>query len=276
MSRKQKYYPIKYYPEKLIKLKEQKQDFETINTSYTKKIITQDVVHYFNEEGKSDDKNLLLISAVRNDAAKFLEKNNIDKFYKNKTDFFNLLDIVNSKKIIKKIDLKSAYWIYSMKMGVVTEATNEKFLKWYANTHIKFAKESRLKALGSLATTKLHSFYKKGKYVFNLPPETEPTKNLYMAICDGIDKLMKDVNYNIPGCIYYYWDCIFVEEEFEKDVVDFIKEKGYDISIDETKLEFVTLGNVGYLLSVSDGKIYMTKPENKHLLNFQEQDEDWF
>lgn len=275
MSRKQKYYHIKYYPQEIIKLKKQRQNFQTINTSYTKKIITQDEVIFFNGEGKDDTKNLLLISAVRNDAKKFLETNNVDRFYKSKTDFFGLLDVIDTKKVIKKIDFKSAYWIYAMKMGVITGETNEKFLKWYEGTHHKFAKESRLKALGSLATTKLHCFYEQGRFKYNLPPETEPTKNLYMAICDGIDRLMKDVNYNVPGCIYYYWDCIFVEEEFEKQAIDYIKNKGYDVSIEETKLEFVTLGNVGYLLSITDGKMYMTKPENKHLLNLEEE-QDWF
>lgn len=270
MKRKTLYYHIKYYPKQFQKLQDQKRDFQLVKTSYTKKIITQDEIIFFNDEGADDKKNLLLISAVRNDAKKYLENNTVNKFYKNNTDFFNLLDIVNTKKVIKKIDFKSAYWIYAMKMGVVSEETNNKFIEWYAGIDSFYAKQSRLKALGSFATTKLITVFEKGRYKYTMPPIEEPTKHLYMAICDGIDRLMKDVNFNIPGCVYYYWDCIFVEEEFSNEAVEFIKNKGYDVSIEETKLEFVTLGGVGYLLSIVDGKIYMTKKENKHLLQFED------
>lgn len=275
MAKKQRYYHIKHYPNKLLQLKKDKRDFDLIATTYTKKIVTHDSIYFFNDEGKDDNKNLLLISAVRNDAKKFLENNNLERFYKNKTDFFGMLDVIDSKKVIKKVDFKSAYWIYAMKMGVISNETNEKFLKWYEGIDSFYAKQSRLKALGSLATTKLHTVFEKGKYKFTFPPISEPTKNLYMGICDGIDRMMKDVNYNIPGCVYYYWDCMFIEEEFEKEAVEFIRNKGYDVSIEETKLEFITLGGVGYLMSTSDNKIYMTKPENKHLLKFDTEEEEW-
>jgi len=103
MAKKQRYYHIKHYPGKLQQLKEQKQDFDLITTTYTKKIVTYDSVYFFNDEGKDDNKNLLLISAVRNDAKKFLENNTVEKFYKNKTDFFGMLDVIDTKKVIKKL-----------------------------------------------------------------------------------------------------------------------------------------------------------------------------
>lgn len=266
MSSKLRYYPIEFYPEKLWTLKQNKEDFETVATTYTKKILTKDVQFLFNETGKNDRKMLRLINAVRSDAKKYLEKNTVATIHHYKPDFFGLLDVIQSKKVIKKIDLKSAYWQYALKANVVTELTNNKFNEWYAGVDSFYAKQSRLKALGSLATTKFCNIYEKGRWKYSRPVYVEPTKNLYMAMCNGVDNLMKDVNYECKGCVYYYWDCIFVEEEFEQEVIDYIKSRGYDVGVEETKLEFVTLGGLGYLLSTEDDKIYMTKKENKHLL----------
>lgn len=263
---RQRHYKLTYYNEKLQKLKNNKEDFETCSTTYTKKIITKDVTYFFNEDGKEDRKGLLLIAAVRNDARKFLEKNKNLSIGESKTDFFNLLDLIKNNKVIKKIDLRSAYWIYAMKMGVVTEQTNEKFKEWYKNKVSSFAKNARLKALGSLATTKFTNVYEKGILVYSRPVETQPTKDLYMEICNGIDRLMKDLNFNVPGCLYYYWDCMFIDEQGEKEAVEYLNKRGYDVSVEETKLEFLTIGGNGYILSITDGKMYMTKRENRHLL----------
>lgn len=271
MSRKQRHYAIKHYHDELFRLQKNKENFELITTSYTKRIVTNDCVYFFNDEGKDDVKQLLLISAVRNDAKKFLEKNSVAKMNIKKTDFFNVLDIIDSEKVYKKIDIRSAYWIYAMKLGVVTEDTNNKFIEWYKNVDYDYAKNARLKALGSLATTKFHKIYVKGRYSYSKPVAHEPTKDLYMEICNGIDRLMKDVNFNVEGCTYYYWDCMFIEDKFEQDAIDYFKKRGYDISVEETKLEFLTIGGVGYLLALRDGKMYMTKRENKYLL--MEEDE---
>ncbi len=271
---KNKYYHIKHYTSKLESFKKTRRDFELISTSYTKKIITENETIFFNDEGSDDVKTLLLISAVRRDAKKFLETNTIEDVNCEDTDFFNLLDVIKEDEVIVKVDLKSAYWEFALKNDppIISQETNEKFLKWYENVDTSYAKYARLKALGSLATSKLTSVYKNGRFHYNKPVETQPTKALYMAICNGIDKLMKDVNYNVDGCVYYYWDCIFVQKEFEKQVVDYIGSRGYSVSTQETKLEFVNIGDIGYLLSTSDDKIYMTRKENKFLLEFEEDD----
>lgn len=270
---------MRYFPEILQELKDSKQDFELIKTTYTKKIITPDETIFFNEEGEDDLKGLLLIGAVRKDARKYLEKNTVEKIYASKTDFFNLLDVVKSDQVIKKIDFKAAYWTYALAKTIVTQQTNEKFLEWYENIDVFYAKQARLKAIGSLATTKFTNVYEKGRWAYSKPVYTEPTKDLYMAICNGIDNLMKDVNYNIPGCIYYYWDCIFVAEGYEQQAVDYIKNRGYDVSIEETKLEFVNVGQTAYLLSIEDGKMYMVKQKDKHLIQKQQIDyepQEWY
>ena len=270
---KNKYYHIKHYTSKLETLKKNRRDFELISTSYTKKITTENETMFFNGEGTDDMKVLLLIGAVRRDAKEFLESKTIESIGYEDTDFFNLLDIIKEDDVIVKVDLKSAYWEYALKYGIISEDTNNKFLKWYENVDTAFAKSARLKALGSLATSKLTSVYKNGKFHYNKPVETQPTKAIYMEVCNGIDRLMKDVNYNVDGCVYYYWDCIFVQKEFEKQVIDYISSRGYSVSTQETKLEFVNIGDIGYLLSTSDDKIYMTRKENKFLLDFEEDDD---
>ena len=266
---KQRYYHIKFYNSKLEKLKRDKRNFELTTTSYTKKIITENEVMFFNDEGEDDKKVLLLISSVRGDAKKFIEKNNIEEVRSVETDFFNLLDIIESDEVIVKVDLKSAYWEYALKAGVISQKTNEKFLKWYENIDAFYAKQARLKALGSLATSKFTSVFEKGKLTYSKPVDTQPTKAVYMEICNGIDRLMKDCNMQVEGCVYYYWDCIFVKKQFEQEVIDYINSRGYDVSTQETKLEYIKIGDIGYLLSTEDNKIYMTKAENKHLLDFE-------
>jgi len=266
----QRYFSIKRYADKLESLKRKKMDFELVTTSYTKKIITKNEVMFFNDEGDNDNKVLLLISAVRNDAKNFLKKSNIEDVANIETDFFNLLDIIENDEVIVKVDLKSAYWEYALKVGIISQKTNEKFLSWYEGIESFYAKQARLKALGSLATSKFTSIYKDGKFAYSMPVHTEKTKAIYMEICNGIDRLMKDCNINVEGCVYYYWDCIFVKKKFEQQVIDYINSRGYDVSTQETKLEPIKIGDIGYMLSTSDNKIYMTRTENKHLLDWDD------
>jgi len=267
---KQRYYHISHYTKKFEELKRNKRTFHLTSTGYTKKILTENEVMFFNDNGSDDKKVLLLISAVRRDAKKFLETKTVDDVAEVKTDFFNLLDVIKSDEVIVKVDIKSAYWEYALKAGIITKDTNNKFLKWYQGIDTHFAKQARLKALGSLATSKFTSVYSKGKFHHNEPVDTQKTKDIYMEVCNGIDRLMKDVNFNIDGCKYYYWDCIFVTKNFEQDAINYIRSRGYDVSTEETKLEFIKVGNIGYLLSTSDNKIYMTKQENKFLLDFED------
>jgi hypothetical protein len=197
---KQRYYHIKHYPAKLEHLKKNKRDFELTKTSYTKKITTENEVMFFNEVGDDDKKVLLLISAVRSDARKFMQTKGVEDIRSIETDFFNLLDVIKSDEVIVKIDLKSAYWEYALKSGIISKNTNDKFLKWYEGIDAYYAKQARLKALGSLATSKFTSVYKDGKLSYDKPDHTELTKDIYMEVCNGVDKLMKDCNFHVDGC----------------------------------------------------------------------------
>ena len=94
-----------------------------------------------------------------------------------------------------------------------------------------------------------------------------PARPIYMEVCRGIDDLMKECQQKVEGCIYYYWDCIFTTKKFEKQVIDFFKDRKYEVSVDETSLEVVNVGDAVYLLSTKEAKMYMVRKEDKHLLS---------
>ena len=273
-NKRKRYYHISYYNSKLNTLKKLKQSFILTRTSYTKRIETEAEIMFFNDSGDEDKLPLILINSVRKDAKKYIEQHTINGKFEidENCDFFNLLDIIENDDVIVKVDLKSAYWEFALKEGVITQKTNEKFQDLYKDVDAFFSKQARLKALGSLATSKHTSYYKNGKYNREDPPDIQATKKVYMKICDGVDRLMKDTNYHVDGCVYYYWDCIFVKKEYSQDAIDYLNGRGYDVSTQETKLEYIKIGDIGYLLSTSDDKIYMTRNENRFLLDFDDED----
>lgn len=260
-KKKTKYYHIKFYEKKLNTIKKREQDFEITKTTYTRKILFQNNEEWiFNNEGDTEKSTLILIQLVRNDAKKYIEKNGILINGKG-INFFNLFNVFDDDEVICKIDLRSAYWNYALQKGIISQETNGTFEKLAEKYDDLYGKSLRLKALGSLATTKLKQVYKKGKLVFE-KPYPEVTKPLYMEICLGIDRIMKKTNREVEGCVYYYWDCIFVKKSSSEEVVDFLKKEGYECSVKETKISYVKVGGNGYIISKSDNKIYMTRKEN--------------
>ena len=83
----------------------------------------------------------------------------------------------------------------------------------------------------------------------------EPTKQLYMDICFEVDRLMKDAakEFNI---LYYYFDCIFTQSN-TKEIVDFLKERGFGSKIEETRLSVQKIGNEYWMESLADDKLYL-------------------
>lgn len=286
---KQQYYHISYFENYLESLKLNKKTFTLISTTYTKKILQDKSVAFFNDKGDQDYRLLSLITSVRKDAKAFMDEGG--RIEKTKIDFFNMFEIPAEDEIICKIDLTAAYWTYALKRRIIKGETNQKLIRLFgvSKKKVKQAmsdyspqigrkvktrevgefKTARLKALGSLATMKTTTQFERG-YRVSEETKEEPTKEIYMEICRGIDELMKECHRTVPGCIYYYWDCIFVRKEFSRQVVDFFKQREYNVSMQETKIDFVKIGSVGYLISSSDDKIYMTRRENKHLIQESE------
>lgn len=258
------YYDIKFYIDELYRAKKMQENFEVVKTTYTKKITTPNEKMIFNEGAKSDNNLMILISQVRKDAAEFMKDFNEEEVSE-RIDFFNLLNIVKNDEVLVKVDVKSAYWEMAIKKGVITKETDEKFKLIFQNFINEYVKECRLKALGSLATTKHFQWYKKGK-LFDEDIITEPTKHIYMYICDCVDRLMKEINESVDGCKYYYWDCMFVSQKFAPDAVKFLSEQGFSSTSEETSVKRVNVGDIGYILSKTDNKSYMIRRENDHLL----------
>lgn len=260
-----RYIHMSFYADKISKIKKSEKRFQVVSTTYTKKVLLEREQIIFNHEGQGDDNLLLLVNMVRADAKKYISTN--PSFIKKdeKVDFFNLLEVVTNKKMITKIDCKSAYWTYAVKIGIVSKKTDEYLLSVCKNLTASYAKELRLKALGSLSTSKLYQDWENGK-IIKEEIKREATRDIYLEICRGIDQLMKDTAKNVDGCIYYYWDCIFVERERNEAVIDFIKSQGYDVTSEETSVEFIRIGENGYILSKSDNKMYMTRREDSHLI----------
>lgn len=262
MSKKrQKYFNIKFYEQKVNILKRRKESFELVKTTYTRKVLLSNNEEWiFNKEGDTDRATLILIQLVRNDAKKYIAQHGTLVNTKG-IGFFNMFNVFDDEEVICKVDMKSAYWTLALQKGIITKETNDIFEKLAENYDEKFSKDLRLKALGSLATTKFFQTYENGILVRE-KSVAEITKPLYMEICLGVDRIMRKTNEEVEGCIYYYWDCIFVKKSSSEQVIDFFKKQGYDCSIKETRISYVKVGENGYIISKSDNKIYMTRREN--------------
>lgn len=247
-------------------LQRKKRDFKVSSTSYTRMIKLEDRTIMFANDFKNTSKFLLpLINKVRKDGAKYLENNIIDN--DSPIDYSSLLNNPLKPKTICKIDLNGAYWNYALQRGIISVETDEYCTKVHEEKSYKELKSSRLKTLGSLATRKLTQVFKDGKEIKKERMiKIENTRDLYIDVCRGIDSIMKECARNVEGCVYYYWDCMFVDKEFSKDAIAFFKTQDFDTTVEETTLDFITLGDIAYLISKKDDKMYLVKREDKHLL----------
>ena len=265
MRKKKTFKTIDRYERYKKNLMDRGEDFLMESTTYTRKIVRDDSIVMFNESGEPDFKGLILLNKVRRDGKKYMEKDCLIR--SSYINFFDMIEKPTTNKLIHKIDIRSAYWNYSRKVDLVSPETHGSFLDLYKDEPNKVSKRARLRALGSLATTKYSVQFENGKPNYDTEETfTQPTKPVYMEVCRNIDDVMKECAEQVPGCIYYYWDCMFVNAEFSSMAIDYFKAKEYDVSVGETMLDYVKLGNIGYLISQSDEKMYMTRREDRKLL----------
>jgi hypothetical protein len=248
-------------------LRRKKRDFRVSSTSYTRMIKLEERTIMFANDFKDTSQFLLpLINKVRKDGARYLE-NNILPDHDDPIEYSSLLNNPLKPKTICKIDLNGAYWNYALKRGIISKETDDYCTKVHENRSYKELKSSRLKTLGSLATRKLTQFFEDGKEnKKERKIKVENTRDLYIEVCRGIDCIMKECARCVEGCVYYYWDCMFVDKTFSQDAIDFFREQDFDTTVEETTLDFVTLGDIAYLVSKKDDKMYLVKREDKHLL----------
>jgi hypothetical protein len=268
---KSSYYHISMFPEFIEEYRNRGLDFELQETTYTKKIKFEGETKMFNSEGKEDWRGMMLMNKVRNDARNYLECLDLcdekDELLRDTNiSFFRLFEKPNIEQEIVKVDLKSAYWKYAIKRGIITEGTDNSFKKLYKNSNNKEAKASRLRALGGLATTKRIIKYVNGKPDYESEElNIEPTKPLYLEICRGVDSLMSECQREVEGVYYYYWDCIFISKRFSQQAIDFFKERAYSVNLDEDKIEFVEHMGNSFIISTMNDKCYMVREEDKNL-----------
>lgn len=202
-----------------------------------------------------------LINKVKTDTKTFIQEvMNGEVPDKNLNDidfllFFEDVDVENYQKCVK-IDLNSAYWTLAMKQHVVSDKTNN-YLQENIKNFRNGEKQARLKALGSLATRKVLTSYRKGKQIWLKHPiqVNDYTRNIYIDICDQTDATMKIIASLYPkNVIYYYWDCIFLvnyTDEIIKDAVRYIQEElGIKCKWNETIINIDYNGKNGVLTDV--------------------------
>lgn len=264
------YYHISLFPEFISEYKTRRLDFKLCETTYTKKIKIGRETKIFNSKGKSDNKAMLLMNKVRTDASNYLECLSIceDKnelLRETNINFYRLFKKPTIKEEIVKVDLKSAYWQYALKRGIITNGTDNTFKKLYKWSDNNIAKQARLRALGGLATQKREIDYNNGKADYDTEIlNIEKTKPLYLEICRGVDELMLECKNQIEGVIYYYWDCIFVSKHFSEDAIEFFKDQKYNVNVDQDKIEFVEHKGNSYIISTKNDKCYMVREEDKN------------
>ena len=280
MARINIYYPLDQFSSYKKEFINERKTFEIASTNYSHKISYGNTNIIFNGKADADYETLMLISKVRSDADKWLELhgNHIEH---SQIAWYDLLSFPNEDEIICKVDIKSAYWECAKKMLVVSQDTDD-YLKsmfepkgdlfsFIANgpDGTKQMKQTRLKALGSLATTKMIERYLMGVLQPINPDEdiiTQKTKPLYLEICRQVDHIMQECHSEVPGCRYYYWDCIFIAKQHSEQAIDFFRKRDYECSVGETRIKYQEIGGAGFIESITDSKLYAVKQESKHLL----------
>jgi hypothetical protein len=247
-------------------------------TSYTKKVVFEDGKKVVFQNDENNFANLCLIQRVRREGKNFLKDNICSP---DRVDFYNLYEDPTKLPEIVKIDLRSAYWKYSLQRGIISKETDEMLDKLYdikkyqldylltkeqIEKYEKEKKYARLKALGSLATRRVNEHYVDG-VLDDVDADEEETRGLYFMICEGIDQIMKEAAYEFGGRVfYYYWDCIFAAPEIEKDVVDFFKEHGYGSKSSYTPIEHIKIGDNSFLVTKDENKMYGVKEDQQFIL----------
>lgn len=240
-----------------------KLSFTTLETTYTKRIKLEKNNFMFSND-KRDYNELKLINLVKKDCQNFCDKNTLDPIHETDIDFYKFYskNLFNDQyKYVWKIDLSSAYWSYAKNNFIITPETIN-FFETNKNNFFNGEKKARLKALGSCATKKLKTIYEKGKI------SGDPTiivndqlRNLYLHICNEIDRVMKTVAVKFSKhCIYYYWDCLFIENCIDPDeIIKFINQFNFKATCNSG----VITAQTNYLPQIQDITTGINYPINK-------------
>lgn len=263
-----RYLSIDDYEDFVEDLRKGKNFFETHRTNYTRKVKFDNNTYMFNEDGRNDFQILSLINRVRRDSRAYFEENKENIFKELKEASIQYFDLIEKPPFehieVAKVDINGAYWNYALQNGIISKETDDYLHNEYGGT--KGMKRARLKALGSLATRKIIDVYEDG-VIKTTRLKKEVTYDLYIYINKGINDLMIDACINTKGSFFYYVDCIFTRADAAQELIDFIAKEKYHTTCDETRVSVETILDRKYLLSKSDDKMYVIRPESEWILN---------
>lgn len=268
MKKKLIYRPIDEFQDYFARVKKRRWTFQLHKTTYSRTIETEDMTIMFTGDGTRDKRILQLISKVRSDAEGYLDRVDMENLKDIK--YFDVIE-TPSKGMVSKVDINSAYWKTALQKGVITKSTDDFLKEIYGKDEVKVMKQARLKALGSLATTKTSEVYFHGKLVPDITICTpRHTKPVYKDICASVDRIMGECAMQVENCFYYYWDCMFVDSKFEKQAVEFFKSKDYDVKVGHCTMRYEMIAGNYYLMAKevdsNEEKQYMVRAEDRFIL----------
>lgn len=208
-------------------------NFKVTETSYTKRIKKGKSLIMFSDNPMNPVE-LKLINKIRSSADTF-EQAEMDEAPP-PIEFYKFYDTKNEKQFEGiKIDLSQAYWQAAINLGLVTPEIQAYFLANQSKLGDKKAvKMARLRALGALATKKVIREYKDGVLMDESLKVNEAHRQLYLYICEQVADVMQNLAIEfIENVIYYYWDCIFLDDKVDLDqVMKRVDQLGYDCHIE--------------------------------------------
>jgi len=184
-------------------------------------------------------------------------------------DFYHYYDTRPHESIKGiKIDLNQAYWQQAINIGLVTPE-----IQYYFVEHSdelgdeKTVKMARLRSLGALATKKTIQVFQDGEIVKESLEVNEPHRQLYLYLCEKVAEVMHTISCEfIEHVIYYYWDCIFLDDRVSLDAVNKrIQELGFDSKVEgQGEYRVVKGETVSYLHDIDKGIKYPIN--NEHII----------
>ena len=268
MKKKLLYRPIDEFQDYFARVKKRRWTFQLHKTTYSRSVETDDMVIMFTGDGSRDKRVLQLISKVRSDAEGYLDRVDMENLKNIK--YFDVIETPTTG-MVSKVDINSAYWKTALQKGVITQGTDDFLKDIYDKDEHKIMKQARLKALGSLATTKTSEIYHHGKLVPDITLCTaRHTKAVYKDICASVDRVMCECASEVENCFYYYWDCMFVDSNFEKKAVEFFKSKDYEVKVGHCTMRYEMVAGNYYLMAKevdsNEEKQYMVRAEDRFIL----------
>lgn len=216
-------------------------------TNMTTKVETENSIYVINPE-RVINKSIFI---VMNKIASLINKTKIPDDYRGniKYNLFNETNIDNKIKEnqIVEIDIVSAYFNAAINLGYLSaENVNEICeLSEKCKLTTKEFKKAKLMALGSMATRKEIFEFENGKYV-ERDLIIKETENIFFHVAFEIDLLMKDIASKFKEHFFFYWvDALFVSAVAEKEIINYINEKGYICTIKKIQNVYIQKNAVG-------------------------------